>query len=175
VDPSGVVHPTIDGAVTSYFEWIGAGLYRVDERSGAMHGKKFLIQELYYGSDGENLFVRTDFHPGAEDSMSGTEVRLTAEARESGRVSSVTIRFDHGRAHATDLKLAVAPQPHTSAVECAFAKILEVRLSLEALGVTRGGSVRFQLSVWQGGLPMDAMPQQGWLELPTSEPADWSV
>jgi hypothetical protein len=137
--------------------------------------KKVPDQELYYGSDGENLFVRTDFHAGTEDAISGTEVRLTAQARESGRVSSVTIRFDHGRAHPIDLKLAAAPESHTPAVECAFQKVLEVRLSLEALGVARGGSVRFQLSVWQGGLPMDAMPQQGWFELPTSEPADWSV
>jgi alpha-amylase/alpha-mannosidase (GH57 family) len=175
VDPSGIVHPTIDGAVTSYFEWIGAGLYRVDERSGAMHGKKFLVQELYYGSDGENLYIRADFHPGAEDTIAATEVRLNAEARDSGHVSSATIRFDHGRAHATDLKLAAAPQAHTLAVECAYEKILEIRLSLDALGVQRGGSVRFQLSIWQGGLPMDAMPQQGWFELPTSEPADWSV
>ena len=35
----------IDGEVTSYFEWMGAGMYRVDERSGSMHGKKFLVKE----------------------------------------------------------------------------------------------------------------------------------
>ena len=63
--PTGPVRPKIDGVVTSYFEWLGAGVYRVDARSGAMHGKRFLIQELCYGSDGQNLYVRVDFEPGA--------------------------------------------------------------------------------------------------------------
>src|SRR6185436_19871395 len=30
-EPSGAIRPTIDGEVKSYFEWIGAGSYRVDE------------------------------------------------------------------------------------------------------------------------------------------------
>ena len=38
----------IDGEVTSYFEWMGAGVYRVDERSGSMHGKKFLVKEVLF-------------------------------------------------------------------------------------------------------------------------------
>jgi hypothetical protein len=28
-----------------YFEWIGAGTCHADERSGSMHGKKFLVKE----------------------------------------------------------------------------------------------------------------------------------
>jgi len=39
IGPSGPIKPVIDGQVTSYFEWMGAGLYRVDERSGSMHGR----------------------------------------------------------------------------------------------------------------------------------------
>ncbi len=27
---------------------MGAGVYRVDERSGSMHGKKFLVKEVQY-------------------------------------------------------------------------------------------------------------------------------
>ena len=34
VPPSGPISPRIDGEVSSYFEWMGAGLYRVDDRSG---------------------------------------------------------------------------------------------------------------------------------------------
>ena len=43
--PTGPIRATIDGEVTSYFEWLGAGLYRVDNRSGAMHGQRFVIRE----------------------------------------------------------------------------------------------------------------------------------
>jgi hypothetical protein len=56
-------------------------------------------------------------------------------------------------------------------VACAFARILEVRVPLAAMGVHNGDPVRFQCSLWQGGLPVDAVPQQGWLELKTTDPS----
>jgi hypothetical protein len=36
--------------------------------------------------------------------------------------------------------------------------------------VAPGQGVRFQFSIWQGGLPLEAVPQSGWLELRTTEP-----
>jgi hypothetical protein len=57
-------------------------------------------------------------------------------------------------------------------VECAFARVLEARISLPAMGVAPGGGLRFQFSLWQSGLPMDAVPQQGWLEMRTTDPVE---
>jgi alpha-amylase/alpha-mannosidase (GH57 family) len=173
VPPSGPIRPLIDGEVTSYFEWMGAGLYRADDRSGSMHGKKFLVREVYYGADGSNLYLRVDFHQGAEQAISEMEARLSIAAGD-GAGSSLTVKLDHGRANVTESKLAAADAPAT-ATEFAFGQILEARLSLAALGVRNGTPVRFQFSLWQGGLPMDAVPQQGWIEMPTTEPADWPV
>jgi hypothetical protein len=39
-------------------------------------------------------------------------------------------------------------------------------------GVKNGGGVKFQFSLWQGGLPLDAVPQQGWIELASTSPAE---
>jgi alpha-amylase/alpha-mannosidase (GH57 family) len=58
--PSNPVHATIDGEVTSYFEWLGAGRYRPDLRSGAMHGGDPGVRDMYYGCDDQNLYVRID-------------------------------------------------------------------------------------------------------------------
>jgi len=57
--PRNSIYATLDGEITSVFEWSGAGRYRPDPRSGAMHGDAPL-RELFYGTDGENLFVRMD-------------------------------------------------------------------------------------------------------------------
>ena len=65
-----------------------------------------------------------------------------------------------------------APRAGRAAVECAFGRILEARIPLDAVGVPNGRGLRFQFSLWQGGLPMDAIPHQGWLELPTTDPAE---
>ncbi|HWQ53370.1 MAG TPA: glycoside hydrolase family 57 protein [Bryobacteraceae bacterium] len=173
VPASGPITPVIDGVITSYFEWIGAGMYRVDERSGSMHGRKFLVKELYYGSDGEHFYLRVDFQSGAEEAMDSMEARITVAAGDPVRTSSAVVRFDQGRAHAAELNLAVPTDGNPTPVECAFRNVLETRISLPDLGVPAGGSMRFQISLWQGGLPMDAIPQQGWLELGTRDTGDW--
>jgi len=160
IQPSGAISPTIDGEVTSYFEWMGAGIYRVDERSGSMHGKKFLVKEIQFGSDGAHLFTRVDFHRGYEQEMLGMEVRFTALAIDSGSTSQMTIGFTHGAARAEGI----------DAVECALGRVLEIKIPLGSIGVARGRGVRFQLSIWESGLPMDAVPQQGWIELPSTDP-----
>jgi alpha-amylase/alpha-mannosidase (GH57 family) len=163
VSPTGAIHPIIDGEVTSYFEWMGAGMYRADDRTGSMHGKKFLVSEVLFGSDGQNLFVRVDFRAGTEPELSGMEARITLQSLDDAPPQSVTIRLANGAATSDD------------PVECAFLRILEVRLPLAAAGVVMGNGVRFQLSLWQGGLPVDAVPQQGWLEMSTTCPVEMAA
>ena len=132
VAPSGPITPVIDGEVTSYFEWIGAGIYRVDERSGSMHGKKFLVKEVYFGSDGANFYLRVDFHPGCERELARMEARLTAQTLDGAHTSSVEIGFANGAAQATGMKLAASATDQP--VECAFARVLEARISLAVDG-----------------------------------------
>ncbi len=174
VPPSGPIQPVIDGEVTSYFEWLGAGVYRVDERSGSMHGKKFLVREVHYGTDGDNLYLRVDFHRGSEQTISDMEARLNITAGR-GVSSEITVRFDYGRAKVTEMKLAGTREPARGAVEFGFKNILEARLSLDALGAQSSEPVRFQFSLWQGGLPMDAVPQQDWIEVAPADELDWVV
>jgi len=160
IAPSGAITPVIDGEVTSYFEWMGAGIYRVDERSGSMHGKKFLVKEVQFGSDGASLFVRVDFHQGYEQELLAMEVRFTAIGIDSGRSSELTIAFSNGTARAEGIE----------AVECALGRVLEMKIPLGSIGVTAGRGVRFQLSIWESGLPMDAVPQQGLIEMASTDP-----
>jgi alpha-amylase/alpha-mannosidase (GH57 family) len=160
IAPSGAISPIIDGEVTSYFEWMGAGIYRVDERSGSMHGKKFLVKEVQFGSDGANLFVRVDFHQGYEQELLAMEVRFTAIGIDSGRSSELTIAFPRGAAKAEGIE----------SVECALGRVLEIKIPLGSIGVTAGRGVRFQMSIWESGLPMDAVPQQGLIEMASTDP-----
>ncbi len=155
--PASLIRPSLDGEVTSFFEWLGAGLYRVDGRSGAMHGGTALVREMRYGSDGSNLYLRLDFEPGVMASLPGTEVRI------KGGSASVTIQLEEGR--------AVVSEP--AVAEAAFRKVLEVRLPFAALGAEPGPTVKLQISLWRDGLPMEALPVQGWLECRTEEPAEW--
>jgi alpha-amylase/alpha-mannosidase (GH57 family) len=168
VAPSGPIRPVIDGDVTSYFEWLGAGVYQVDERSGSMHGKKFLVKEVLYGSDGKDFFLRIDVNPGYEEHVGGMEARFTGQTLDGAHTSQVTIGFTGGTVQPLEVKMAV---PADGAVECAFARVLEMRIALAALGIAEGCGLRFQSSLWEGGLPVDAIPHQGWLEMKSTDPA----
>jgi alpha-amylase/alpha-mannosidase (GH57 family) len=163
VQPSGPIRPRIDGEVTSYFEWLGAGVYRVDERSGSMHGKKFVIQEVQFGSDGASFYVRMDFHSGYLRELSGMEARLTLESLNGAPATHVTVDLTEG-AH---LRSKLDPP-----AEAVLGRVLEVRIPLAAAKVAPGAGLRFQFSLWQGGLPIDAVPQQGWIEMKTTDPVE---
>lgn len=158
IPPSGPIAPTIDGEVTSYFEWMGAGIYRPEERSGAMHGKKFLIDEVQYGGDAGNLYVRVDFRGGLEQNLAAMELRMTVGGVDTVQPKNLSISF-------TPVKAA-----GIEGVECAFSRVLEIKIPRQSLGAGEGRPLRFQLSVWETGLPMDAIPQQGWIEV-ASAPA----
>jgi hypothetical protein len=161
--PSGPISPSIDGEVTSYFEWIGAGTYRVDERSGSMHGKKVVIQEVHFGSDGGNFFVRADFHPGYEEELPGMEARLTLQSLHNAETSHVTVSFANGGQVVEKLDPPAEASLHS---------VLEVRIPLAVIAVKNGGGLRFQFSLWHGGLPIDAVPLQGWIEMKTTDPIE---
>jgi len=123
-----------------------------------MHGKKFLVREVFFGSDGATLFLRLDFHPGHEQELAGMEARITVQAAAGGASDALAVRWTGGGVEAPD------------GVQCAFGRILEIGIPLAPAGVPAHGGLRFQFSLWQDGLPLDAIPQQGWLELSTTDP-----
>jgi alpha-amylase/alpha-mannosidase (GH57 family) len=162
VEPVGRIKPTIDGRVTSYFEWLGAGVYRMDGPSGSMHGKRSTAREAHYGTDGERLYLRIDFEEGSREALNGVEVRMGAQASERSLNSSLGT-FDSSQ-DSGFITGAAFP-----GAECAFRNILEASIPLAAFGATPGQPVHFQFSLWKDGLPMVAVPQQGWLELPVPD------
>ena len=170
IAPTGAISPVIDGEVTSYFEWIGAGVYHVDERTGSMHGQKFLVKEVYFGSDGANFFLRVDFHRESQQELTGMQAQLTVQSLDGTHGSSMAIHFAPGGVEVTSTDLA-APQS-AGPVECVLGRVLEMRISLAAIPIARGMGLRFQFSLWQGGLPFDALPRQGWIEMRTTNPAE---
>ena len=124
--PANPIHPVIDGEVTSYFEWMGAGHYQIDSRSGAMHGQRSGVRELFYGVDDENLYLRLDLD-GAPD----TKIEL--------RTSEGTI-----------------PLLGNSRIESAYRKILELRVPFPASRTfLNNQALRFQLTVGNDTIPAE--------------------
>jgi alpha-amylase/alpha-mannosidase (GH57 family) len=156
--PTAPLKPSIDGRVTSYFEWMGAGRYRPDTRSGAMHGKRLVAREVMYGSDGRSFFLRIDF----EEQVKDCEVRIALRGRDGNPLQMRAVVVDGGR---VDFPNA-AGHPVAAAD-----RIFEFALPLSDAGIGAGQRAAFQLSIWRDGLPLDAIPQQGWIEFSTADPS----
>ncbi|MES1258320.1 MAG: glycoside hydrolase family 57 protein [Acidobacteriota bacterium] len=150
--PLGPISPTINGVVDSYFEWLGAGVYKVDPRQGSMHGKRALLKGVHYGSDGKSVFLRVDFEEEGA-ALENLEVQVhTGEDSEKRCV----IRIEDGTAVI-----------RAGAAQAAFGEMLEIAVPLNG----SGGSIG--LSFWQDGLPLEAVPREGAFHV--GELTGWNV
>lgn len=94
--PVNAIHPVVDGEVTSYFEWMGAGLYKPDLRSGSMHGGFSAAREMYYGCDDANLYVRLDGAANADVTLKFDTGAVKAETAV-GRIVEMKAPRQGGR------------------------------------------------------------------------------
>ena len=134
--PANAIHAVIDGEVSSYFEWAGAGHYRSDLRSGAMHGSRNIVQELHYGADEAYFYVRLDFDGLAESD----QIELRTKDKS-------------------------IPLINNPAVESAQRKILEARVPFELLGSSKDQPLSFQVALLRDNVPVETIPPEGWIEV----------
>ncbi len=60
--PENTLSPTIDGRISHFYEWTGAGFFDGLKAGGAMHQVARYFSGLYFGYDESSVFIRLDFH-----------------------------------------------------------------------------------------------------------------
>jgi alpha-amylase/alpha-mannosidase (GH57 family) len=187
------IHPHITGQLVRYFEWMGAAAYTADNRSGAMHGKQFLLDGAYAGIDEKNVYGRLDFIGNVPDEEFNLVVNLESWAREAQRPRRA-LRLDVAVESGTIQSWKVSPaaidgrdeQPTASSEKInkkeaalALVRSFEFKIPLAWLlaapiSLANGKAktaepvatkLRVRFSLWQNELPADALPVEGWIEL----------
>ena len=171
VPQTAYVRPAIDGEVRSYFDWMGAAMLSSDRRGGSMHGKTFALESIYAGIDEKNLFARLDFaaqlpkenstltlHMGLHDGNKEVANLCLEAAVSEGKLVGWKLRKETGEA-----AVASASQPRGAAV--ALGRILEVKLPMALLGAKEGFIFHLRFVLYRDRLPLDALPEEGWLEV----------
>jgi alpha-amylase/alpha-mannosidase (GH57 family) len=102
--PQNALNVVLDGEVTSPFEWMGAGRYRPDARSGAMDSGEHPVCEIFYGCNDGRLFVRVDgskhanfgieFETGTADVKMAKGKIVELESPRAGKRFRVTVARD---------------------------------------------------------------------------------
>jgi alpha-amylase/alpha-mannosidase (GH57 family) len=190
VSQSAYIHPHITGETVRYFEWMGAAVYTADRRAGAMHGKQFLLDAVHAGIDEAFVYGRLDF-AGNKVPLEDFELVVNleswvAEGRRPQRALRLDVETESGRIRnwkvgvaGAERLLAVREQPSED-VAVALGRTFEFKLPLVWLqaaplvpaqdsasntAAPAGRKLRLRFSLWQNGLPADALPVEGWMEL----------
>jgi alpha-amylase/alpha-mannosidase (GH57 family) len=161
--PTGYLRAIVDGRESSYFEWLGAGLYSPERRGGAMHGRTFHLRELRYGFEEDRFSIRVDPFPEAFGEMEDPEFRVTIGAAEE---LTVVVKLERGRLKefAVEQGRVCLLNPKNAAC-AAFDRILEVSVQRDQIDLKGQKNLRLGVALWHGGLPVDVLPAEGFLEI----------
>jgi alpha-amylase/alpha-mannosidase (GH57 family) len=179
------IHPRVTGDMVRYFEWMGAAAYTADKRAGAMHGKSFFMDAVYAGIDEEHVYGRLDFIERVPEMEFELVVNLESwaqEAQRPRRALRLDVTVEAGKIKAwkgtpdDEKSLATSDNPGVGAT-VALDRNFEFKLPLERLlalpiaaSTTKVATpvatkLRLRFSLWHNGLPVDALPVEGWMEL----------
>ncbi len=172
------IRPRISGDMISYFEWMGAAHYTADRRQGAMHGKVFLMDSIYAGIDELNVYGRVDFTGGVPEGEFEIVINLESWADRAVRPRRslrLALEASDGRLSAPRIS-EKDDLLSREGVRAVLSKNFEFKLPLAMLYAApiesatpadlAATKIRLRFSIWQNRLPADALPVEGWLDLP---------
>lgn len=150
--PTAYVHPVIDGRLTRYYEWHGAGLWQFGTGGAAMHRvTQPVASSLHYGFDEKALYLRLDF---ADDALPGEEASLVVEvvAPKPCRLRLTNLAAGV-RAFTLDDSASTAPLGHA-----AIDDVLEAELPFAALGAAADHELELLLHIERGTERLESLP-----------------
>src|SRR5271157_2565460 len=165
--PSTYLKVNVDGLDSSYFEWLGAGVYSPERRGGAMHGRVFCLKELRYGFEEGRFVVRVDCFPDILGEMEDPEFRIVIGALEE---TTMVVNLERGRLKefAVEKNRLCLLNP-SSIAAVAFDRTLELAVQKEELDLKGKSKFPIGVALWHGGLPIDVLPAEGFLEVNLGE------
>ena len=161
-EPVEFLQVRVDGRVSSFIEWFGAGRYRAAAGEslvgdgGAMHrGGEAVLAGISYGFDADTFYLRVDLEPEWRETLrarSGDGHPFRLRIVEPGPVELTLSDISAG---------AVTPLLDGRESEgCAAAvdEIVEISAPFEALGLKAGQEVAFQVELYEGELRAERLP-----------------
>ncbi len=166
--PSALIHPVIDGEMTNYFEWIGAGSVDIVPVGDAMHevsARATAVSALEFGFDLENLYVRVAGPSPMRDVIAGDQ-QLTVNFLKPEGCRIVISHVDGVvRAHMAD-----RPQKSLASRSCpdmkvAAGAVLELRVPFQCLGASKESTIAFIVALQRSGAEVEHHPRHQPIEV----------
>jgi hypothetical protein len=140
-----------------------------------MHGATRVWDALYYGFSPEALFLRLDLTQAFLEDHPEFQVRVNVVDNSHARIHASIGPTGLARLNLwKDEEPLLVPLASGDRLQVAFHRIFELRLDYSLLGYEQHQQVRLQVSIWANELPLQVIPQEGWLSLRlTDELISW--
>ena len=161
--PSSFLPVQVDGRESSYFEWLGAGSCSAERVESAMHSRLKVLRDLHFGFGDKEFYIRVDFDAEALRQMREATFRITIQAEEELRVL-VNLQKGTLKSYSVESGDTCLLNPGERS-RVAIDRILELALAQDLFRLSGRRSFRLSVALWQGGLPMDALPASGNVEI----------
>ncbi len=154
--PTQFITPRVNGRLSSYFEWIGAGQYTAGVEQGAMYRSERMLEKMFFGFDASCLYLRLDMLKWERVSLvlsfsqpAGFTLHTPPLTRE-GR-QSFAIKRARGKELIRDTFAA--------------ADTIEWAVALADLRVAKGDPISFRLQILQDGIEREIYPESDHIKL----------
>ena len=159
-EPTSQITPVVDGRVTSYFEWLGAGSIKPFHDLSTMHRSSKLVEEILYGFDEEFVYLRVSLYDKLSEmsepdlefkiQLNKLRLRMRIDTRHLDKVELTAA--DHSE---TDIPL----RPEDYAVRAD--QLVEIRLSRQKVAQSPDEKVSFKIIAMRNQMPIDVIPAVG--------------
>ncbi|MFH1148506.1 MAG: glycoside hydrolase family 57 protein [Pseudomonadota bacterium] len=165
-EPSGFIHPVLDGRQTQFFEWSGAGYFEDKALGGAMYHGKNAISGIWYGFDLENLYLRLDIRE--QDLLKwplGKEICVVLQ----GTQPSFLVFVPTVAAKDSKYRFYEGRPDHCKALgefdSIRSSKLVELAVPFKQLHSKAGEEIRFTVEIKTRGLTEERHPSTGYLSI----------
>jgi len=161
-----LIHPTIDGRVGSYFEWLSAARFEVaGGGGGAMHAGEQVIGRLFYGFDRSHLYLRLDWaHDMDSERFAELDFSVRFMAPSDGKFNfTVVPGGDCPLTHMVKGDDGWREVPFKG--KLAADEIIGLSVPYQQLGWQGGDEVQLFIRVRDAGGDLERWPRQGYLAI----------
>jgi alpha-amylase/alpha-mannosidase (GH57 family) len=155
-EPTQLLTPRVDGRITTFFEWQGAGVHRPGQVRGSMFGGAQVFEELHYGFDVGTLYLRLD---PAESAARAAELATRARVVVLAGERQIAIEFEL----APDGALRGGRRSDEELGEAAFSEVLEIALPFAGLGLSAGAKAAVGVHLLRGDVEVERLPRYGFV------------
>lgn len=153
VSPESLVTPVLDGRITQYYEWSGAGNFDCSHLNKTMHKANPVINQMFFAFDYDRFYIRLDFEKKFNLVDFG-QVRINIDFKELWN---------------KEFYPGIKNRDDSGDFEYIYNQIIEIGINRKSLLPGGFGKIKFSVTVTDGDKPTERWPTDGWITVDIPE------